>query len=109
MVQIAQVESQKGSTTMPLWYYDKKDLRNTLSIRDGLDYETEQRYRKEGACFIMKCGKDLGLGHNTVATGVVYFHRFYMFHSFKTFPRYVLASCCLFLVILIVLHVDMVF
>jgi hypothetical protein len=32
-----------------------------------------------------------------MATGVVYFHRFYMFHSFKSFPRYVTASCCLFL------------
>lgn len=38
---------------MPLWYYDKEDLRNTLSIRDGVDYETERRYRKEGARFII--------------------------------------------------------
>lgn len=82
---------------MPCWYYDKKDLRNTLSIRDGVDYETERRYRKEGARFIMQCGTSMGLGHNTIATGVVYFHRFYMFHSFKTFPRYVTACCCLFL------------
>lgn len=82
---------------MPFWYYDKKDLRSTVSIREGLDYETERRYRKEGARFIMQCGTSMGLGHNTVATGVVYFHRFYMFHSFKTFPRYVTACCCLFL------------
>lgn len=82
---------------MPFWYYDKKDLRTTVSIRNGLDYETERRYRKEGARFIMQCGTKMGLGHNTVATGVVYFHRFYMFHSFKTFPRYVTACCCLFL------------
>lgn len=39
----------------------------------------------------------MSLGHNTVATGVVYFHRFYMYHSFKTFPPYVTACCCLFL------------
>lgn len=82
---------------MPFWYYDKKDLRATPSSRDALDYETERRYRKEGARFIMQCGTSMGLGHNTVATGVVYFHRFYMFHSFKTFPRYVTACCCLFL------------
>lgn len=82
---------------MPCWYYDKKDLKNTLSIRDGLDYETERRYRKEGARFIMQCGTEMALGHNTIATGIVYFHRFYMFHSFKTFPRYVSACCCLFL------------
>jgi hypothetical protein len=39
----------------------------------------------------------MDLGYNTTATGVVYFHRFYMFHSFRQFPRYVTACCCLFL------------
>lgn len=82
---------------MPCWYYEKKDLKNTPSKLDGIDFETERRYRKEGARFIMAMGQTLQLGHNTVATGVVYFHRFYMFHSFKTFPRYVTACCCLFL------------
>lgn len=86
------------SNKMPyIWYYDKKDLKNTPSVRDGLDFETDRRYRKEGARFIMQCGTAMGLGHNTMATGVVYFHRFYMFHSFKSFPRYVTACCCLFL------------
>lgn len=82
---------------MPCWYYDKKGLKLTPSIQDGIDFETERRYRKEGARFIMQIGTGMGLGHNTLATGVVYFHRFYMFHSFKTFPRYVTACCCLFL------------
>ncbi|KAH8251488.1 hypothetical protein KR038_006014 [Drosophila bunnanda] len=81
---------------MPCWYYDKKELRETPSILDGISFETERRYRKEGARFIMECGTKMGLGHNTMATGVVYFHRFYMFHSFRSFPRYVTACCCLF-------------
>lgn len=74
---------------MPCWYYEKKELRNTPSIQDGIDYETECRYRKEGARFIIDTGTKMDLGYNTMATGVVYFHRFYMFHSFKNFPRYV--------------------
>ncbi|XP_013139333.1 PREDICTED: cyclin-K-like [Papilio polytes] len=82
---------------MPYWYYDKKDLQNTPSFRDGISTETENRYRKEGARFIIDTGSKMDLGYNTVATGVVYFHRFYMFHSFKTFPRYITACCCLFL------------
>ncbi|XP_005187315.1 cyclin-K [Musca domestica] len=82
---------------MPCWYYDKSELRDTPSIRDGIPLETERRYRKEGARFIMTCGTQMGLGHNTMATGVVYFHRFYMFQSFKQFPRYVTACCCLLL------------
>lgn len=71
------------------WYFDKKDLRNTPSLLDGIDYDTEMRYRREGARFIIDTGTKMDLGHNTTATGVVYFHRFYMNHSFKSFPRYV--------------------
>ncbi|CAG9562288.1 unnamed protein product [Danaus chrysippus] len=82
---------------MPYWYYDKKDLQNTPSFRDGIPTETENRYRKEGARFIIDTGSKMDLGYNTVATGVVYFHRFYMFQSFRTFPRYITACCCLFL------------
>ncbi|XP_018327315.1 cyclin-K [Agrilus planipennis] len=82
---------------MPCWYYDKKELKNTPSALDGIDYETEMRYRKEGARFIIDTGSKMDLGYNTTATGVVYFHRFYMFHSFRQFPRYVTACCCLFL------------
>lgn len=82
---------------MPGWYYDKKEIRNSPSFQEGLDYETEMRYRKEGARFIIDTGAKMDLGYNTTATGVVYFHRFYMFHSFRQFPRYVTACCCLFL------------
>uniref|UniRef100_A0A6B2E8Y8 Cyclin-K n=1 Tax=Phlebotomus kandelakii TaxID=1109342 RepID=A0A6B2E8Y8_9DIPT len=82
---------------MPCWYYEKKDLRNTPSAKDGIDYDTERRYRKEGARFIMECGTAMELVHITMATGIVYFHRFYMFHSFRTFPHYVTACCCLLL------------
>jgi hypothetical protein len=33
-----------------------------------------------------------------MATGAVYYHRFYMFHAFQDgFPRYVVSTCCLFL------------
>ncbi|XP_045482965.1 cyclin-K [Harmonia axyridis] len=82
---------------MPGWYYEKKDIRNSPSAQDGLDFDTEMRYRKEGARFIIDTGSKMDLGYNTTATGVVYFHRFYMFHSFRQFPRYVTACCCLFL------------
>ncbi|CAL7949904.1 unnamed protein product [Xylocopa violacea] len=82
---------------MPCWYYEKKELKNTPSIQDGIDYETECRYRKESVRFIIHMSIKMNLGCNTMATGAVYFHRFYMFHSFKNFPRYVTACCCLFL------------
>jgi hypothetical protein len=82
---------------MPCWFYDKKDLVNTPSAKDGISAETEAWYRKEGAKHIIDAGNKLGLRFDTCATGVVYFHRFYMFHSFKEFHRLVTAACCLFL------------
>jgi len=82
---------------MPVWYYDKKELKNSPSTQSGLTYEEETRYRREGARFIQELGKSLGLRHDTMATASVYFHRFYMFHSFLEFSRYVTATCTLFL------------
>lgn len=65
------------------WYYDRKELRDTPSIQDGITYEKELSYRKEGAKFIIAAAKTIDLGYTTAATGVVYFHRFYMFYSFR--------------------------
>ncbi|XP_068110894.1 cyclin-K [Hyperolius riggenbachi] len=90
-----------GSSTVdhakPCWYWDKKDLAHTPSQQEGLDPATEARYRREGARFIFDVGTRLGLHYDTLATGIIYFHRFYMFHSFKQFARYVTGACCLFL------------
>ncbi|CAF0982306.1 unnamed protein product [Brachionus calyciflorus] len=82
---------------MPCWYFEKSDLVNTPSFKDGIESEREARYRREGARFLMSCGNMIGLRYDTMATGVVFFHRFYMFHSFNEFPRYLMAACCLFL------------
>uniref|UniRef100_A0A8C2MTG9 Cyclin-K n=1 Tax=Cricetulus griseus TaxID=10029 RepID=A0A8C2MTG9_CRIGR len=91
------VTSANLDPTNPCWYWDKEDLAHTPSQLEGLDSTTEARYRQEGARFIFDVGKCLGLHYDTLATGVVYFHRFYMFHSFKQFPQYVTGACCLFL------------
>jgi len=82
---------------LPTWYYDKADLKKTPSIADGIPYETECRYRRESARFIIKVGLEMKLRYDTMATGVVYMHRFYMKHSFKTFSRWVTSCGCLFL------------
>ena len=82
---------------MPCWYYEKEDLRKTPSALDGIEHNRELRYRREGAQFILRCGHELNLRYDCCATGVVFFHRFYQCHSFKKFPRYVTAACCLFL------------
>jgi len=46
---------------MPCWFYDKKELVNTPSARDGISAEVEAWYRKEGAKNIIDAGNKLGL------------------------------------------------
>ena len=46
---------------MPFWYFEKDELKNTPSFRDGIDSDTEARYRREGARFLMECGINMGL------------------------------------------------
>jgi len=46
---------------MPCWFYDKKELLNTPSARDGISAEVEAWYRKEGAKHIIDAGNKLGL------------------------------------------------
>jgi len=90
-------ESADEEGSLPCWYYEKSDLKRTPSLIDGVSQETESRYRREGPKFIFQMGTKLGLHYDTIATGVVYFHRFFMFHSFKKISRHVAATCCLFL------------
>lgn len=54
-------------------------------------------FNSEATNFIKECGNLMNLGYATMHTAIVYMHRFYMFHSFKTFPRFVTACSCLFL------------
>jgi len=46
---------------MPCWFYDRKELVNTPSARDGISAEVEAWYRQEGAKHIMDAGNKLGL------------------------------------------------
>lgn len=83
---------------MPCWYWDKKDLDNSPSRKQGVTPENENRYRREGSRFIYKLGQGMKLHHDTLASAAVFYHRFYQIHSFYKFrSRYVTATCCLFL------------
>ena len=46
---------------MPCWYWEKKDIKNSPTYRDGIDSATENRYRREGAKFIVDASTELKL------------------------------------------------
>ena len=50
-----------SDSAMPCWYFEKKEIRNTPSYKDGIDSFTECRYRREGARFIIDAGTKMGL------------------------------------------------
>lgn len=80
------------------WIFDSDRLDSSPSQNDGIKKTQETNYRIEGARFIQRLGaRELELHYCTVATGAVFFHRFYMFHSFRMFPVYPMAATCLFL------------
>jgi len=80
------------------WIFDADRLEYTPSHEDGIIKTQESNFRIEGARFIQRLGaRELELHYCTVATGAVFFHRFYMFHSFRMFPVYPMAATCLFL------------
>ena len=49
------MDKQDGQN-MPCWYYEKADLKKTPSFYDGLNADTEARYRREGPRFIFDMG-----------------------------------------------------
>jgi len=46
---------------MPCWFFDKSELKNTPSFRNGVDAAAEEKYRREGAKLITDAGSALGL------------------------------------------------
>jgi hypothetical protein len=80
------------------WYFTREEIEHKSPSReDGVTLSTEIRYRREGARLIINASNTLGLRYDTTATGVVFFHRFYMLQSFRQFSRWVVAAACLLL------------
>lgn len=79
------------------WRFEADQLKFTPSFKDGISNLHETVFREEGIKFIQKLANELKLHFTTLATGAVFFHRFYMYQSFKMFPIYPMAATCLFL------------
>ena len=79
------------------WYFTKQQITSSPSRRAGISEAEESKLRKEGAKFIKSCSNALGLRYDTIATAVVFFHRFYMMESIAEYKKIVLACACVFL------------
>ncbi|EFP06027.1 hypothetical protein GCK72_017472 [Caenorhabditis remanei] len=80
------------------WTWQLEALKVTPSILAGMNKDQELLYRREGIKLIAEIGAALNCKPRpTIGVAAVYFHRFYMEHSFQNFNREITAISCLFL------------
>ncbi|KAL3095934.1 hypothetical protein niasHS_005693 [Heterodera schachtii] len=80
------------------WLWNPEDLECTPSIKAGISMEEENNFRREGVRVIKDIGKTMNLkACPTLATATVFFHRFYMFHTFDEHHLHMTALACIFL------------
>ncbi|CBN74652.1 Cycline T [Ectocarpus siliculosus] len=77
--------------------YTVDQIRNSPSRKDGVSEALENDYRRKTGLFIKAAGKELELPVDAVATALVFFHKFFMLHSFQKHERFFVGSACLFL------------
>lgn len=80
------------------WYYRKEALAHTPSVTiDGFSLKREREDRAKGCNFIQSVGMTLKLPQITIATAMVFFHRFFMRKSLKDYPFYDIGATAIFL------------
>jgi cyclin T len=76
------------------WYFTKEELTAGYTP-DELKHEV--KLRRNTCAFLQEAGMKLGLPQLTIATAIVFFHRFYATRKFSEYERYIIATTCLFL------------
>jgi hypothetical protein len=79
------------------WLFSEKEIQNSASRREGCSLEEENVLRAKSIWFLFELAKILDAKIIAAATASVYFHRYFLSHSFKSHNRFYVASVCLFL------------
>lgn len=104
---ISQKEIAKDATVIHIsetphlnrnWYFSRKEIEhNTPSRSDGIDYKQEQHLRKLYCSFLQELGIELKVPQVTIASSMMFCHRFYMRQSHKKNDWQTVATVCMFL------------
>ncbi|KAJ4966725.1 hypothetical protein NE237_018574 [Protea cynaroides] len=82
----------------PRWYFSRQEIEeHSPSRKDGIDYKKENQLRKLYCSFIQECGMKLKVPQLTIATAMIFCHRFYMHQSHAKNDWQTIASVCMFL------------
>jgi len=81
------------SSTSSHWYFTREELKQAY----GPDYKAEVNARRTTVAFLQEAGIKLRQPQLTIATAIVFFHRFFVRHGLKDYDPYVIATTSLFL------------
>ncbi|XP_058730623.1 cyclin-T1-3-like isoform X1 [Vicia villosa] len=80
------------------WYMSRKDMEeNAPSRKDGIDLKKETYLRKSYCTFLQDLGMRLKVPQVTIATAVIFCHRFFLRQSHAKNDRRTIATVCMFL------------
>ncbi|KAG6480528.1 cyclin-T1-3-like [Zingiber officinale] len=80
------------------WYLSRKDIEeNSPSRQDGIDLKKENYLRKSYCTFLQDLGMRLKVPQVTIATAIVFCHRFFLRQSHARNDRRIIATVCMFL------------
>ncbi|XP_072980122.1 cyclin-T1-2-like [Typha angustifolia] len=86
------------SESMRSWYFSQEDIENkSPSRKDGIDLKKESELRLLYCLFIRDVGMRLKLPQVTIATAVMFCHRFYLHQSHAKNDWQTIATVCIFL------------
>ncbi|PIN11841.1 CDK9 kinase-activating protein cyclin T [Handroanthus impetiginosus] len=93
----------EGSRNNPIeggghWYLCRKEIEeNSPSRRDGIDLKKETYLRKSYCTFLQDLGMRLKVPQVTIATAIIFCHRFFLRQSHAKNDRRLIATVCMFL------------
>ncbi|KAL6643554.1 hypothetical protein ACP70R_018320 [Stipagrostis hirtigluma subsp. patula] len=80
------------------WYFSRKEIEeNSPSRKDGIDLKKESSLRRSYCNFLQELGMKLKVPQVTIATAMVFCHRFYLRQSHAKNDRRTIATVCMFL------------
>ncbi|KAL3510043.1 hypothetical protein ACH5RR_029444 [Cinchona calisaya] len=93
----------KGSQDKPedaggIWYFSRKEIEeNSPSRQDGIDLKKETYLQKSYCTLLQDLGMRLKVPQVTIATAIIFCHRFFLRQSHARNDRRTIATVCMFL------------
>ncbi|XP_076911346.1 cyclin-T1-3-like [Bidens hawaiensis] len=96
--EIAGDEVEASQVVGHKWYFSRKEIESCSPSRyDGIDYKQEEHLRKIYCSFLQELGMELKVPQLTIATAIMFCHRFYMRQSHAKNDWQTMATVCMFL------------